>query len=186
MKYFVVSMLFLLMSASLAAEDSGLLRFVCQKYYFSNGRPSDKVAIVEQLSTRRIDSDGVEIESEIIDGSDLINSNGKTYSGQTAFRMRIFSGVSLLSNDKTKEEVIEELLEQEASRDIKGRLMDFKGKGGRLRSTFGFETKLPYDKGLLVDLKDLDNGTMDTNNAASTMFEDGLYRCEEPVLIPVE
>ena len=182
MRHFIALILFLSMTSNLAAEGSKLLRFVCQDYtdYSATGKPNNRVAIVEQLSTKSIDGD------EVIDASDLIDPQGRVYTGQTESRMRIYNGVSLISDDRTKEEIIEELLKQEASRDINDVLLDFKGVGSRLQSTFAFEGETPYDKTLHVRLNDLSEGSMFTDSAARVMYEDGSYRCEEPVLIPVE
>lgn len=186
MKHLISLILFLSVTNSFAAENN-FLRFVCQKYYALSGEPSNNVVIVEQTSVKRFNSK----KNGVVDGSDLINPKGKNYTGQTEFRMRIFNDVSLVSDDKTKEEIIKELLKKQANRDIDGDLMDFKGIGYRLGSGFAFDSKfnsegVPYNKTLLIKFNDLSDGEMVTDNAASTMFEDGLYRCEEPVLIPVE
>lgn len=177
MKHLISLILFFSVTNAFTAESNSLLRFTCQKYYISDGELANRVFILEQTSIKQIDS------SQVIDGSDLINPKGKYYTGETEFRMRIYNA-SLISDDQTKEEIIEELLKQEASRDTTNRLLDFKGTGGRLELTIDFGSKDPYNKSILIDLNDLSEAQMQTNSGATNMLEDGFYRCEEPVLIP--
>ena len=160
------------------AQDHSFLRIACQKYYVSDRELSAVVVIVEQLSVERIGG------TDIVDGAALVNPGGKSYTGQAAFRMRIFRSASLMSYGKTREEVVEELLRRPASTDLRGFTMDFSGIGSRLNDTFGFGSTSPYDKSLTVDLKDLWNAQLATDNAASTMLEDGFYKCEDPFLMP--
>ena len=180
MKHLMILILLFSTAKVFAGEGNSLVRFVCQGYSVSDGELFNKVVIVEQTSLKEVDS------SEIVDGSVMIDSKGEYYTGDTEARMRIYNGVSLVSDEKTKEEIINELLKKQASRDIEGTLMDFTGIGGRLTSTFGFDSITPYEfKGFILDLKDLTYGRIITNNGAARMHEDGRYRCEEPVLMPV-
>ena len=165
----------------LPAEDKGhsLVRFVCQQQSIvTSHKLLDTVVIAEQLSVEEFDGD------EIIDVADLIDPDGKVYTKRVPFRMRIYNDVSLVHSERSKEEVIDDLLQRSASRDIDGDLMDFTGKGGRFMSEFAFSSITPYAyKALFVDLDGTSNGSMSTNNGAFTMHEDGPYRCEPPTLI---
>ena len=140
--------------------------------------------ILEQTSVK-----AVKDTSDIIDGSAMTDPQWGFRTRQTTFRMRIYNGVSLVSDEKTKEEIIEELLKKPASRDIDGDLMDFTGSGSRTSSTFVFRPK-PYDfKSLSVDLRDLSGGwtkTTITNSDENITYEDGFYQCEKPVFIPIK
>ena len=179
----------LLLGAATAVAETNLAQFVCQRMN-SKGHLLDYVVIVEQTSTKAIDPiDGV--SPDTVDGSNLIDPDsgttawGEYYSGTTTFRMRFYKGVSLVSADKTKEEIVESLLQQPASAYPNGELMDFTGKGSRFFSGFGFESMTSWGpKSFTLDLDDLGWGRVGTANGAVRMLEDGPYRCEEPVLVP--
>ena len=171
----------LLLGAATAVAETNLAQFVCQRMN-SKGHLLDTVVIVEQTSTKAIDR----VLSDTVDGSNLIDPDGEPfYTGTTAARMRFYNGVSLVSADKTKEEIVESLLQQPASAYPNGELMDFTGKGSRFGSGFGFTSMTSWGfKSFGLDLEDLGYGRVTTANGALTMLEDGFYRCEEPVLVP--
>ena len=180
MKHLII--LILLFSTTGAfAEDNNLVRFACQKYSVSNGQLLSTVVIVEQTSVKKFE------DTEIINGSDMIKDPlENVYTYDTAFRMRIYNGVSLVSNEKTKGEIIGELLNTRASLDKDGDLMDFTGTGYRDGTWFNFDSLTPYDfKVFYLNLEDLSKGQIRTNSGAINMHEDGFYQCEEPVLIPI-
>ena len=177
MKHFISLILLLSTTKAFTADTDTLVRFVCH-------RGEDRgfintVVIVEQTSVKAIEY------NENVDGSAMIDSDGEIYTKDTPFRMRIYNDVSLVSDKKTKEEIIEELFKQSASRDLNGELMDFTGKGGRFKSEFIFSSENPYDKSFLIDLNDPTYVQMSTSGGAGIMLEDGPYQCEDPVLIPV-
>ena len=183
MKRLLTAILLLSVCGTTLAQAQGntLLRFVCQKYYVSDLEMSQRVAIAEQLSVQRIGS------TEIVDSYALTDHRGKSYTGQVPGRMRLYR-TSIVSDEKTKEQIVEELLERPADKDLRGRVMDFMGTGSRLTGTFGFDSQKPYNKSIIVDLIEGSSelpqeiglpymGQLATDNAASTMLEDGFYGC---------
>ena len=180
----LITFIFLLSTVTAFAETkNNLVRFVCQQYNDAAGTELfDRVVIAEQISVEAIKKSLV----DTVDGSEMTDyQEGDIYTQQTAFRMRIYNGTSLVSGEKTKKEIIEELLKKPASPDVDGELMDFTGTGYRMDSTFYFNSTNPYNKSLSVNLKE-NKGRVKTNNGAMRMIEDGPYHCEEPVLITPE
>ena len=174
------------MYAAAAVAVATLVRFVCQNTD-SKGRLLNWVVIAEQTSVEALEG----ASSDTVDGSSMIDTDpdAEFYTGKTAFRMRIYKDVSLVSDVWTKEDIIAELLEKPASRGDRF-LMDFPGLGGRFDTGFVFDSQTPYWKSLSVDLlpdyqEDWLDGRMKTANGAATLVEDGSYNCEEPVLVPV-
>ena len=175
-------------AASRSARPKGpsLARFVCQQYDITTGSFYDRVLIAEQLSVQAI-TQGTAF-TDTIDGSLMIDLE-EPYSGSVAFRMRNYENVSLVSAEKTKDEIIRELLDRSASRATGGSfLMDYTGEGSRLAEEFLFISDSDSEpfimKSLSIDLTDL-RGSLSTNHGTSRMLQDGLYRCEPPVLVPV-
>ena len=162
----------------LPAEDEGhsLVRFVCHRG--EDQGYINRVIIVEQTSIKTIENS----LADTVDGSEIIDPQ-VDYTDQTPFRMRIYDDVSLVSNERTKEEVIEELLGKPAGRDLNGELMDFTGTGYSMNNIFKFNSTTPYEKSLYVYLKEEFEGEVDTNNGARMMLEDGPHRCEPPTLV---
>lgn len=98
-------------------------------------------------------------------------------------RMRMYPWISLLSKNMTKAQIVEELVRRPAGKDLKGRVLDFKGKGGRLEFTFGIGTDTPYRTFLLLDLLESPaplnlNGQLQTELGGSNTFADGFYACD--------
>ena len=184
MKHLIRLILLLSTITTFAKTKSSLVLFACQQYYGPNSELFNRVIILEQTSVKAIKD-----ISKIVDGSALINPKGEFRTRQTAFRMRIYNEVSLISNEKTKKEIIEELLKKPASPDVNGELMDFIGSGSRTSSIFVFHPT-PYDfKSLSIDLRDLSSGwtkTTITTSDRDIMYDDSFYQCEKPVLIPIK
>ena len=164
--------------ADTANQGHSLARFVCQQFS-ANSKLLDRVVIVEQLSVQLIDYP----DEPPLDGSDLLDPGGRTYTRQVPARMRIFNDVSLVSDTKPKEEIIDELLRAKASLNSDGDRMDFRGRASRFKSRFSFDAQKPYVKSFFIDLEDPTNIWVNTNNGAGIMPEDGNYRCEDPVLV---
>ena len=186
MKYLVIILsIFLFTNKSFSKQiPTGfqLLRLVCQAYWASDGNLKDYVLILEQTSSNTINTTA---DSKTIDGSVLIDPESETYfTDEAAFRLRVYKA-SLVSEEKTEEEIIKDLLSSRAGLDLKNRPMDYTGEGLRWSKTFTFKSTGPYKflKTVNVSMKDL-KGDMSTNLGASRSLEDGLYTCKKPVLIP--
>ena len=79
------------------AEANHLARFVCQAYDADSEMFLDRVLILDQISTQP--HDFTEARSDEIDGTALIDADHEQFStDETAFRARIYDGVSLTSN----------------------------------------------------------------------------------------
>ena len=199
MKYLMS--LFILLSATqaLSQEETKLIRLVCQYYDRVDEKFSDYVAILDQLS---VDTDPkTNFGFKTADGRILIDLNHRRFfTGEVEFRMRIYRA-SLISSKKTEEEIIGELDKRQADKDTKGRLMDYTGLGSRLYSEFTFGSTGPYAFEKIIRIQKLKNptttalkdpvlfsGLMKTynSNGSGPFFEDGIYRCKNPVLVSPE
>lgn len=120
------------------------VRFVCQAFDRFDYEFRNRILILEQTSTKVHDTYS---NLEQMDGSSIIDLNSKaTYMGMTGtaeFRMRFYIG-SLVSENQTEEEIIEELLKKPGDfRVAKYEFqdpapMDYIGTGNRDGSTFYF------------------------------------------------
>ena len=162
-----------------AASGHSLVRLVCQQYSATDGELFNRVVIVEQTSINEIDD-----PTRIIDARTLLDyDSGEAYTGDVPARMRIYSGVSLGSDDRANETITEALRRQPASRDSDGTLMDFTGRAYRTDRALGFESISPDDsKAFSLGFRTMRNGYIRTNDGTVRMDEDGRYRCETPAL----
>ena len=192
MKYLIVSLSLLLFTSQALSKmvptGNHLVRFICQND-LSNIPSSilifDRVVILEQTSSKVPNTDSA--ESETIEGSVLIDPNSEVFfTDDAAFRMRIYNNASLVSSEKTEEQIIGELLAGKSSLDSYNRPMDYTGIGGRMDDLFTFRSTGPYEFERNVDifLGEKAEGYIDTNLGASNMSGDGTYNCKEPVLVP--
>ena len=186
MKYLVIILsLFLFTNKSFSKQiptGHQLVRLVCQATD-SEGHLEDYVLILEQSSSKPLSTEITGLKT--IDGSVLIDPENEIYlTDDAAFRLRVYEA-SLVSKEKTEEEIIEGLLSSKAGLDLKNRPMDYTGTGARLDDDFIFKSTGPYKflKKVKISMKNF-KGYMNTNLGASRSLEDGYYTCQEPVLIP--
>ena len=191
MKYLISLSLFLAATQAFSeATPTGnhLLRFVCQEYSIED--PLNNVLLLEQLSVIPLDKKSVAGGFDTVDGSVLIDPDDyvRFYTGEVDFRMRIFK-TSLISDQRSADQIIEDLIQREADLDVEGQLMDYTGYGVRVLSEFRFIStgSSEFVKDVSISLLDESislkkfEGGMDTKNGS---LEDGIYRCKDPVLIP--
>lgn len=129
--------------ADLSGEDPTRVRFVCQAFSDTSYEFRNRVMILEQTSTKNLGGYG----PDPVDGSSIIDLNSDaTYMGMTGvaeFRMRIYIA-SLISEEETEEEIIEQLLEKNGDYRVAryefqdSAPMDYFGTGHRDESTFVF------------------------------------------------
>ena len=138
------------------------VRFVCQAFDIVDYEFRNRVMILEQTSTKPLDTYP---NFDLVDGSFFIDMNsGATYytnhMGMTdlaEFRLRIYR-TSLISEDKTEEEIIKELLKNPGDlRVVKNPFqdhtpMDYIGSGFRFGSVFSFSYEREKD-GFLKEVK---------------------------------
>lgn len=120
------------------------VRFVCQAYDIFDQKFRNRVIIVEQTSTKSLSRYS---PLDWVAGSSFIDLNSKDIymgmTGTTEFRMRIYIA-TLFSDDKTEQEIIEDLLKKPGDfRVAKYEFqdpapMDYTGTGHRDKSTFYF------------------------------------------------
>ena len=80
-----------------ASAGDRLARFVCQARDAANETFLDRVLVLDQTSTKPLNADSAQYDT--IDGTVLIDGDHETsFTDDAAFRMRIFNGVSLISN----------------------------------------------------------------------------------------
>lgn len=125
-------------------KSSQRVLFVCQAFDRFDYKFRNRVMILEQTSTKTLDTYS---NLDQVEGSSIIDLNSKaTYMGMTGtaeFRMRFYIG-SLVSENETEEEIIEELLKKPGDfRVAKYEFqdpapMDYIGTGNRDGSTFHF------------------------------------------------
>lgn len=137
--------------ADLSGEDATRVRFVCQAYDQFDHEFRNRVMILEQTSTKVLDRySGL----DLVDGSSIIDLNSDaTYMGMTAtaeFRMRFYIA-SLISEDETEEEMIEQLVKKNGDYRVAkyefqdSAPMDYLGTGYRDESTFYFSYQRQTD-----------------------------------------
>ena len=151
MKYLIVSLSLLLFTSQALSKmvptGNHLVRFICQNDI--SNIPSDilvldRVVILEQTSSKVPNTDSA--MPETIEGSVLIDPNSEVFfTDRAAFRMRIYNNASLVSSEKTEEQIIEELLASKASLDSYDRPMDYTGIGVRMDDLFSFRSTGPYE-----------------------------------------
>ena len=94
------------------ATDTRLARFVCQAYSAVDQKFIGRVLVLEQTSTKSSSIGAA--EPGHVDGTNLISEgNAGIVSGEAPFRLRIYTGVSLISNlsslvDRSPDEVVVE------------------------------------------------------------------------------
>ncbi len=158
-----------------------LVRFVCQAAAFTTKQLRNHVVILEQISSKTMNTDSADFPT--IDGSVLMDPNGRIMTDKGEFRMRIYNNTSLVSSTQTVEQIVEDLLDQEASFNKANQLMDYRGVGYRFVQTFVFtSTNVHLQKKMSVFIED-HSGELKTIDGNQTL-EDGYYICQEPVLVP--
>ena len=94
------------------ATDTRLARFVCQAYSAVDQKFIGRVLVLEQTSAKSSSISAA--EPGHVDGTNLISEgNAGIVSGEAPFRLRIYTGVSLISNlsslvDRSPDEVVVE------------------------------------------------------------------------------
>ena len=168
MRYLIVFVLLFFTNPAFSEwkpTGNNLVRFVCQEY--SGGKPRNFVIVVEQLSVDTVDGSLHIIPDEIEGG----------FGEENRFRMKFYIESSLISSEKTKEEMIRDLLTQPATLDDDGTKMEYEGVGSRWASEFGFVSE---DESKIFDMHDLRNLEAFLENGSGG----GFFRCEEPELFP--
>ncbi len=170
-----------------------MIRIACQEVQ-ADGELIDRVLIIEQLSTEATDKHLYSSAPDHFDGVELITPGLSShilpaYTFKAPFRMRIYNQVSLVSPTKSRDQIVQRLLQTKAGKDpAKGFLMDYQGLGYRYESSLIFRSKDPHGflKKIEIGLMGRNNrkGYMTTNLTAGLV--DGPYICDEPVLIPVQ
>ena len=170
MRYLIIVFVFLFSTTPgfSAWKETGnnLARFVCQEYSYDE--PRNLVIIVEQLSVDTVDG-SLHIDPDEIEGE---------LGEENRFRMKIYRDSTLISSEKTKEEVIKDLLSQEASLDSDGNRMEYEGMGSRFLFEFTFVSE---DESKVFNI-DLRNRGADISN--NNIIISAFLQCEEPELFP--
>ena len=169
MRYLVIFIFLFSTSPVLSAwkpTGNNLVRFVCQGY--SGGEPYNEVIVIEQLSVDTVDG-SLHIVPDEIEGG---------LGEENRFRMKMHLDSSLISSERTKKEIIRDLLTQPASlNSYDGTRMEYEGVGLRWMSEFNFVSD---DESRIFDMHDLRNLEAFLENGAAGAF----LQCEEPELFP--
>lgn len=187
MKYLIsLSLLFFTTRAFSKTIPTGheLARFVCQGSMFNDRKPLDFVVILEQTSSKTLKINGILYDKKIIDGSVLVALDN-FWTDYAPFRMRVYR-TSLLSDEKTEKQIIEELLRKKADLDSHGRQMDYTGRVSWWpRNKINFESTAPYDflREMSISLENKE-GIIQTEFGKISLLGDGFYICKDPILIP--
>lgn len=223
----LITLIFLLSATKAFSKDTdstknNLVRFVCQKYGEVGKNFFDTVAILEQMSVqgvfRKTEEDGNSIKSIVqpvtVDGPMIIDADGLSIleafdnsdlkmltTGKVTFRMRIYNNTSLVSSEKTKDQIVDELLRQKASLDSRGQPMDFIAKGHSYKwsnssqfyflfSFFAYSHGDSIYRKFSIDLSERRELGYHAKFKAKIDFsepldrkENGVYYCEKPVFV---
>ena len=128
-----------------APTGQNLVRFVCQAYDSIDHEFRKRVIVLDQLSTKPFNK---YTDHDTINGSDLIDPKSRKNNfygmrNSARFRLRIYIA-TLISRDRTEEEIIEELLKRPGDHRVAKyefqdpARMDYTGRGDRIQSRFDF------------------------------------------------
>ena len=161
-----------------------LLRLVCRKInarYIDILLP-DRVIILNQIS------------NQFVNGSDLIALEPNVPTAQTEFKMSIYKA-SLISDKKTKEQIINELLGKRPDFEYDG--LVFRDESSRLIFSNPPETATKIEMVVhmdgyltrnIVEAREFRFANwgwffIENSDKSSHLLEDGIYHCEDPILL---